>query len=216
MFWPRLPPGCSGRHCFVLRKTTLQTPDRGGAGLPAMCAAQTAANFMRNEGRSDCPGEAGPGDWPHGWQFHASRVQTNCFRGVLLPISKSCQRAAAWLTAVPADNATTLPPEVMQIALRRRLRLRLPLGPATCGQKGHSCGRRLDVCAHQLNGKEGKIGRTNVDCSVPRDRGVGGARRLLTVVNAHFRPGRSGSRPQRCIQRRGKRLGPCGSASART
>ena len=33
----------------------------------------------------------------------------------------------------------------MQIALRRRLRLRLPLGPATCGQEGHGCGRRLDA-----------------------------------------------------------------------
>ena len=24
--------------------------------------------------------EAGPGDWPHGWQFHASRTRTNYFR----------------------------------------------------------------------------------------------------------------------------------------
>ena len=39
------------------------------------------------------------------------------------------------LTAVPADRATTPPPDVMQVALRRRLRLRLPLGPVTCGQE---------------------------------------------------------------------------------
>ena len=25
-------------------------------------------------------GEAGPGNWPHGWQFHASRTRTNYFR----------------------------------------------------------------------------------------------------------------------------------------
>ena len=46
---------------------------------------------------------------------------------------------------MPADRATALPPEVTQIALRRRLRLRLPLGPAICGQEGHGCGRRLDA-----------------------------------------------------------------------
>ena len=88
--------------------------------------------------------------------FHASRTRTNYFRErVLLPtlepahrallLSQSGQQAAAWLTAVPADTATALPPEVMQIALRRRLRLRLPLGPAICGQEGHGCGRRLDA-----------------------------------------------------------------------
>ena len=93
----------------------------------------------------------------HTVEFHASRTRTNYFpERVLLPtlepahrallLSQSGQQAAAWLTAVPADRATALPAEVMQIALlRRRLRLRLPLGPATCGQGGHGCGRRLDA-----------------------------------------------------------------------
>ena len=53
------------------------------------------------------------------------------------------RRRATAQSAQPCG--TTLPPEVMQIALRRRLRLRLPLGPATCGQEGHGCGRRLDA-----------------------------------------------------------------------
>ena len=99
--------------------------------------------------------EAGPGDWPHGWQFHASRTRSLYFRDrVLLPtlepaqqallLSQSGPQAAAWLTAIPADRSTSLPPEVMQIALRRRLRLPLPLGPRICGQHGHGCRRRLD------------------------------------------------------------------------
>ena len=163
--------GYLGSRCPNLARACSDALAHGGLGRPAMCAAQTAANLLRNEGWSDCPtwaaladnvpapgsaGEAGPGDWPHGWQFHASRTRTNYFRErVLLPtldpahrallLSQSGQQAAAWLTAVPADTATTLPPEVMQIALRRRLRLRLPLGPATCGQEGHGCGRRLDA-----------------------------------------------------------------------
>ena len=47
-------------------------------------------------------------------------------RAILL--SQSGQQAAGWLTAMPADR-----------------RLRLPLGPATGSQEGHSCGRRLDA-----------------------------------------------------------------------
>ena len=33
----------------------------------------------------------------------------------------------------------------MLLALRRRLRLPLPLGPGECGQSRHGCGRRLDA-----------------------------------------------------------------------
>ena len=61
-----------------------------------------------------------------------------------LLLSQSGPQAAAWLTAIPADRSTSLPPEVMQIALRRRLRLPLSLGPRICGQHGHGCRRRLD------------------------------------------------------------------------
>ena len=41
---------------------------------------------------------------------------------------------------------TSLAPDVMQIALRRRLRLALPLAPATCGDRGApGCGQRSDA-----------------------------------------------------------------------
>ena len=45
---------------------------------------------------------------------------------------------------MPSETATSLPPEVMQIALRPHLRLQLPLGPGRCGQEGYGCRRRLD------------------------------------------------------------------------
>ena len=119
-------------------------------------------------------GKLGPGDWPHGWQFHASRTRTNYFRErVLLPtlepahrallLSQSGQQAAAWLTAVLRTTATTLPPEVMQIALRRRLAFALAAGPSylrsrrprlrqTAGRLGGSCPR---MPAHWLLGEAG-------------------------------------------------------------
>ena len=128
-------------------------------------AAQTAVNVLWNEGCNDCPAWAaladnvlapdsakgtGPSDWPHGWQFHCMcrvlpRLRFAASLGTSPPGNPAGQQAAAWPTAVPANRATALPPEVMQIALRRRLRLRLrlPLGPAICGQEGHGCGRRL-------------------------------------------------------------------------
>ena len=118
-----------------LAAACVQALERSGNDRPALCAANDAANLLRSVGWHECPAwatlahmtaqpprarEAGPGDWPHGWH------------------------AGAWLAAVPSGTATSLPQEVMQIALRRRLRLQLPLGPGCCGQEGHGCRRRLD------------------------------------------------------------------------
>ena len=44
--------------------------------------------------------------------------------------SQAGPHAGAWLTALPCDQATSIPPQAMQIALRRRLRLPLPVAPA--------------------------------------------------------------------------------------
>ena len=61
--------------------------------------------------------------WQHGWQLLASRTLNSHFR------ERACLRshAGAWLAAVPTDPGTTLPPAHMHGALRRRLRLALPL-----------------------------------------------------------------------------------------
>ena len=56
--------------------------------------------------------------------------------------------AGAWLTAIPSDPHTTLSPVMMQIALRRCLRLSLPLAARRCGGHGGQsipgCGRFVD------------------------------------------------------------------------
>ena len=60
-----------------------------------------------------------------------------CFR------SQSSPRVGAWLAAVPTDPGTTLH---MHVALRRRLRLALPLTHRYCGGDGFpGCGAVLDV-----------------------------------------------------------------------
>eukprot|EP00439_Symbiodinium_sp_Y106_P007840 s9518_g1.t1 len=113
-----------------LASACVQALEGGGAGRPALCAAHAAANLLRSEGWRECPTwaellstscaapcarEAGPGDWPHGWQFHASRTRSLYFRDrVLLPtlepahqallLAQSSPQAAAWLTAIPTDR----------------------------------------------------------------------------------------------------------------
>ncbi|OLQ14690.1 hypothetical protein AK812_SmicGene1121 [Symbiodinium microadriaticum] len=58
--------------------------------------------------------------------------------------SQAGPHAGAWLTAIPADPATTLSPQAMQLALRRRLRLPLPLRLNRCGPSP-GCGGLVDV-----------------------------------------------------------------------
>ena len=57
-------------------------------------------------------------------------------------LSQAGPGAGRWLTAIPYDPATTLRPLRMQVALRRRLRWPLPLGPRRCG--GTGCRHELD------------------------------------------------------------------------
>ena len=47
--------------------------------------------------------------------------------------SQAGPHAGAWLAAIPTDPATTLPPDLMHLALWRRMRLPLPLTRARCG-----------------------------------------------------------------------------------
>ena len=91
--------------------------------------------------------------------WHSSRLATSCehvMGGILQPrmpngrrqrgkhrqiwqMEAAMQFACAWLAAVPAELATALKPQAMQVALRRRLRLALPLGPNRCGPS-RGCG----------------------------------------------------------------------------
>ncbi|CAE7311141.1 unnamed protein product, partial [Symbiodinium sp. KB8] len=59
--------------------------------------------------------------------------------------SQSGPHAAAWLSAIPSEAGFALPPDRMLIALRRRLRLPLPVAPHRCGAHGHGCGAAVDA-----------------------------------------------------------------------
>ena len=93
----------------------------------------------------------------HGWQRHAALALHTSFREqVLLPAIRPSDRAllrsqagphaGAWLAAIPADPATTLAPDIMHLALRRRLRLPLPLTRARCGgERAPGCRALVDT-----------------------------------------------------------------------
>ena len=91
---------------------------------------------------------AEPGEWKHGWQYSACSIRETRFREhTLLPVlppdcqailrSNSGPGAGCWLTALPTTAETRLQPSLFQVALRRRLRLRLLLTNRRC--PGRSC-----------------------------------------------------------------------------
>ena len=59
--------------------------------------------------------------------------------------SQARPHAAAWLSAIPGEAGSALPPDRMLIALRRRLWLPLPVAPHRCGAHGHGCGADVDA-----------------------------------------------------------------------
>ncbi|CAE7943931.1 unnamed protein product [Symbiodinium sp. KB8] len=88
----------------------------------------------RGAGRPAVDGELGLGN--PGWQRHAVLALHTSFRErVLLPTltpaaravlhSQSGPHAGMWLAAIPSDAASTLTPDLMHVALRRRLPLPL-------------------------------------------------------------------------------------------
>ncbi len=101
-----------------------------------------------------------PGEWPHGWQYHASFARETYFRRTVVEpgLSDQCRAllrsqsgpfAGRALTALPTHKETTLRPELLQLLLRRRLRLRLPLGKRECTAR-RCQGRCLDVYGDHL------------------------------------------------------------------
>ena len=87
-------------------------------------------------------------------QHHGSRACSTHFRETeLLPAlqppaqamrSQAGKHAAAGPSAILGE-AGSAPPDRMLIALRRRLRLPLPVAPHRCGAHGHGCGADVDA-----------------------------------------------------------------------
>ena len=143
------------------RLPTFAESCRRGAPIIEPGPAAAARALLQDEGWQACPewravleGARPPrmrdtslGDWPHGWQSHASRIRDLHFRErVFLPTlrSQAGPHAGVRLTAVPIDPVTTLEPLAMQLALRRRLRLPLHLASRRCGPSPR-CGAQVDA-----------------------------------------------------------------------
>ena len=112
------------------------------------------------EGEASWGGSAEPGEWKHGWQFSAcsfreSRYREHVLLPALPPSSQAMLRSNAgpgagyWLTALPTSTATQLQPSLFQVALRRRLRMRLLLGLRRC--PGRTCGSYCDAVGDHLS-----------------------------------------------------------------
>lgn len=93
------------------------------------------------------------GEWRHGWQFQTSSVREHHFRArQLMPrlsrpsraLLRSCSGPGAgqWLATLPVSPQTTMTSQLLQVALRRRLRIPLGLGTRWC--QGRRWSFRLD------------------------------------------------------------------------
>ena len=94
----------------------------GGAGVRQLARCGAARALPQTEGWVDrsLPApprppndEAGPGDWPHGWQFHTSRTHKTYFgdRALLpaLPASHCAAPIAGWTTRMRPPSLARLP-----------------------------------------------------------------------------------------------------------
>ena len=160
-----------GERAPALAEACVRQLEGRDAETTCLRSAAVARNLLQAEGWQECPSwraiadgarppvatERSLGDWPHGWQHSASRTRNLHFRErTLLPDmspsacallrSQAGPHAGAWLTAIPTDPATTLSPQAMQLAFRRRLRLPLPLRLNRCGPSP-GCGGLVDVFA---------------------------------------------------------------------
>ena len=118
-----------------------------------------------------------PNTGAHGWQFHASTALEKRFvQSDILPILSSSQRAlllsqsgansARFLTATPTTPETTFRPGLLEVAIKRRLRLPLPTLTSHCD--GTHCTERVDNLGdHRTNcTRTGRLKRR----SVPMER----------------------------------------------
>ncbi|CAE7318649.1 novN [Symbiodinium pilosum] len=120
----RLPEGADGYT---------EPLEAGGGHATCLQDAAEARRTLQGERWADCPtwrvvfegqfARAASETSAGGWQGHATRIQTKYYR------DRAGPQAGMWFTAIPAEAATTLPPQAMLVALRRRQRLALPLCP---------------------------------------------------------------------------------------
>ena len=105
------------------------------------------------------PDQRDPGEWAHGWQYHASHVLEQNSYTTLLSAWQRCAatrgdaarlrssagpHSGAWMTIAPTTPGLRLGNTEMLCALRRRLGWSVSPLPGTC----EGCGRQLDAQGH--------------------------------------------------------------------
>ena len=160
--WADALPVMLQRRPDAARRCAHELALGGVSAAPCLRAAAAAGDILLAEGwverpewdsllrgaqpAPSPPESSEPGVWPHGWQKPAARELNTSYRERLLcslpPSSRAPLRSQAgahageWLRAIPTNEGTQLLPLDMQLALRRRLRLPLPLAASCCGGQG--------------------------------------------------------------------------------
>ena len=133
------------RACFAAVRMAREVLQQSGFSTP------TFREVLAGARPPPPPGDgADPGEWRHGWQFHASDALERRFRADLLPQidlasrsllrSQSGPRASAALMAIPYDAATRVAADRFRVVLCRRLRHPIMLATQVC----EGCGLPLD------------------------------------------------------------------------
>ena len=118
-----------------------------GPSWEDLLAGATPPPIRRTDNTEEEAETPEPAELAHGWQFAASSARHRHFRATqLMPAlpastralvrSASGPRAAEWLTALPTGPGFRLTSSRCQVALRRRIRLPLPLLHRCCGGDG--------------------------------------------------------------------------------
>ncbi|CAE7232384.1 GOR [Symbiodinium natans] len=160
--WADALPVMLQRRPEIARRYAQELALGGGSTAPCLRAAAEAGDRLLAEGWRARPEwdallhgarpppthaePSEPGSWPHGWQKPAVCALNKSYRERLLcnlsPSSRTLLRSQAgahageWLRAIPTDEGTQFLPLDMQVALRRRLRLPLPMASSRCGGHG--------------------------------------------------------------------------------
>jgi hypothetical protein len=142
---------------------------------PGLMEAEKSRRFVVDQGFGKCPTgeetrlgtrppeneEREAGEWSHGWQYHASVAVEKRFvqRDLLshleqsqrtMLLSQSGPNAGRFLSALPTAPETTFGPGLMEVAIKRRLELPLPILTEIC--EGTHCSKRIDsVGDHRAN-----------------------------------------------------------------
>ena len=189
----------------------------------SMTEAAEARRHLINSGYHRCPGwqdiaagirpppihDVEPGEWAHGWQFHAATHIEYHYRNRILYSMSPSQRAmvrsqsgrgsGAHLSITPTCPELCIENEHMNVILLRRLRLPLPLTSRFCN--GRRCRRELDSLGDHRAAcpKSGRLKRRSIPMEnmIARICREGGARvrtnvlvRDLNIGNVDIEDGR--------------------------